>query len=96
MRTVIDNTGLRRSPFWFDGFQVRWADVASWSVEPLDPIDNPDGCQILWIAVRRRRFWWVRIADYELGRSGFGVLVEQVKARLAERDRARVSCEGRS
>ncbi len=88
MRTVVDNTGLRRSPFWFDRFQVCWADVVSWSIEPLDPIDNPDGCQVLCVRACRR-FWSIRIADYQVGRPGFEALVEQVRARLAERERTR-------
>jgi hypothetical protein len=84
-RIEADDVGLCCFPRWFGGFRVRWADVVSWSVKPADPIDNPNGCQILTLVVHGR-LWSIQVADYEVGRPGFGVLLERVRSQVAEAD----------
>lgn len=86
LRIVADKDGLRRVPRWFGGDRVLWSDVVTWSVRPIDPIDAPEGCQALELVVRDR-FWTMRVLDYEVDRPGFAVLVELVRARLAEHRR---------
>ena len=85
LRIVADNVGLRRAPWWFDGCRIRWVDVMAWSVRPLDPIDAPEGCQVLELLVRDRLLK-VRILDYEVAQPGFSILVEFVSTRHRARE----------
>ncbi len=79
LRTVVDGTGIRRSPWWFGGYRVRWENVSGWSVRSLDPIDHPNDWLALDLSVRDRLLP-VRILDCEVARPGFDALVERVKA----------------